>query len=315
MFRKGSIGRKIIIAGSALGVCVLGGGYATYQRRLRENRSVTAEDFNSRQDANRLQWALDHLTNTKEFSDIKLFRYTTCPWCGTVQSFMDCNNIKHENVEVEPMLKSEIAKSEYKKVPQLRFDHNGQEGPYLVDSKIIVDTMAERLGYGDQLRDAEICKWRDWARGPLVRFVTLEFNCSLLAAWKGYSYIDKCDTIPYANKLFLKLVGAPVMYLVAMKVTKPRLIRDGLMKPDDSPQKRLREELDRFTTEALVNPKTGKPRKFHGGSKPDLVDMDTFGVLQSVRGHRVYNEIITETKLAPWLKEMDAVTGNAEYQP
>lgn len=52
---------------------------------------------------------------------------------------------------------------------------------------------------------------------------------------------------------------------------------------------------------------------FHGGSKPDLVDIDVFGVLQSVRGHRVYNEIVKDTKLTPWLNEMDKLLGKDVY--
>ena len=33
-----------------------------------------------------------------------------------------------------------------------------------------------------------------------------------LEAWRGYAYIDAFDTIPVVNKIFLKVVGAPIMY-------------------------------------------------------------------------------------------------------
>lgn len=312
MFGKGSLGRKLLLGTTVVGVAGLGGGYAMYQRRLRENRSVTAESFNAAQDAARLNEAFKKLCDPKDHPLTKLFRYTTCPWCGTVKAFLDYHKIQHECIEVEPMFKGELKDSRYKKVPQLRFDTAQGPGPYLVDSQIIVDTLAEKMGLASQLKDEEINKWRTWARSSLVRFVTLEFNHSLPAAWAGYSYIDSCDTIPYANKLFLKVVGAPVMYIVAMKVTKPRLVKAGLMKPDDDPKQRLHEEVNRFTSEALVDAKTHKPKAFHGGSKPDLVDIDTYGVLQSVRGHRVYNEMIAETKIGPWLTAMDALTGKAQ---
>jgi microsomal prostaglandin-E synthase 2 len=292
-------------------VAGLGGGYAMYQRRLRENRSVTAEGFNAAQDTAKLNAAFKQLLVPQEHPLTKLYRYTTCPWCGTVKAFLDYHKISHECVEVEPMFKGELKGSEYKKVPQLRFDTKEGPGPYLVDSQIIVDTLAEKVGLAGQLKDEDINKWRTWARSSLVRFVTLEFNRNLPAAWAGYSYIDSCDTIPYANKLFLKVVGAPVMYIVAMKVTKPRLIKAGLMKPDDDPKQRLHEEVNRFTAEALVDSTTQKPRAFHGGNKPDLADLDTYGVLQSVRGHRVYKEMIAETKIGPWLTAMDALTGKA----
>lgn len=309
MFGKGSFGRKLLLGTGVASVAGLGGGYMMYQRRLQDNRSVTAEAFNAAQDPVQLSDAFKKLCDPQSHPLTKFYRYTTCPWCGTVKAFMDYYKVPHDCVEVEPMFKSELTDSQYKKVPQLRFDTKEGPGPYLVDSQLIVDTLAGKMGLGAQLKDEEIAKWRSWARGSLVRFITLEFNRSLPAAWAGYSYIDACDTIPYANKLFLKVVGAPVMYIVAMKVTKPRLVKAGLMKEDDDPKVRLHEEVNYFTAEALVDAATKKPKAFHGGSKPDLVDLDTYGVLQSVRGHRVYNDLIDETKIGPWLAAMDAVTG------
>lgn len=307
MFQKGSWGRKLLIGGGVAGVALLGGGYATYQRRLRENRSISAVDFNAQQDAKAVQWALSHL-NDKTLRT-KLYRYTTCPFCGTVKVFLDNAKIPYEAVEVEPMLKGEIAESAYKKVPQLRFDTADAKGPYLVDSDIIVNTLAEHTGHKKDLSNPDVLKWREWARGPMVRLITLDFNSSLLAAWRGYSYIDKCDTIAYSNKLFLKVVGAPVMWLVARNFTQPRLIREGILKPGDDPKKRLHEEWNRFVDEALVDPKSKKPIKFHGGAKPDLADLDAFGVLQSVRGHRVYAEIVSGTKAAQWIHDMESELG------
>ncbi|KPA77385.1 putative mitochondrial glutathione-S-transferase/glutaredoxin [Leptomonas pyrrhocoris] len=311
MFSKGSLGRKVLLGTALAGVAGLGGGYAMYQRRLKENRSVSAESFNAAQDAAKLKEAFKKLCDTQDHPLTKLYRYTTCPWCGTVKAFLDYHRVPHECVEVEPMFKGELRDSQYKKVPQLRFDTKEGPGPYLVDSQIIVDTLADKMGFAGQLKDDEIAKWRSWARSSLVRFVTLEFNRSLPAAWSGYSYIDSCDTIPYVNKLFLKVIGAPVMYIVAMKVTKTRLVKDGLMKPDDDPKVRLHAEVNRFTSEALMDIKSQKPKAFHGGSKPDLVDLDTYGVLQSVRGHRVYTEMINETKIGPWLTAMDTLLGKA----
>lgn len=309
-----NIGRKLFFGGAFLGLVGAGGGYVTYQRRLRENRSISAEDFNALQNQNDVQAALKLLKSGSATTGTKLFRYTTCPWCGTVKSFLDCQKIKHECVEVEPMLKGELHDSAYKKVPQLRFDTtDGAKGPYLVDSGIIVDTLAKEMGFGNQLNNEEVKKWRDWARGPLVRLMTLEFNKTLIDAWSGYSYIDKCDTIPYANKLFLKVVGAPVMYLVALNITKPRLIRDGFLTATDVPAERFHAELNRFVDEALHDSKTKKAKPFHGGNAPDLVDMDTFGVLQAVRGHRMYDELIARTKISEWLKSMDEMTGNKPY--
>lgn len=313
MLKKLSFGKMALLG--SLAVTALGGGfgYTMYYRRRQINMMMSEGEFNSSQDQPKLQDMINNLHNKKRDIQTKLYRYTTCPWCCTVKAFLDYHRIPHECVEVDPMIKSQIADSKYKKVPQVRFDEAGQPGPYLVDSKVIVDRLAKEYGYAEQMEDKDVQYWREWARSPLVRLVTLEFNKSLIAAWRGYSYIDDCATIPYINKLFLKVVGAPVMYVISSTVVKPRLYKAGVMKPGDVPKERLHEELERFRTAALYDEKKKQAKHFHGGSKPDLVDLDVYGVLQSVRGHRMYNDIMRESKLASWLQEMDHLVGAGEY--
>ena len=50
-------------------------------------------------------------------------------------------DLLQEAVEVEPMFKSQLAASDYKKLPQLRF--GGEGGPYLVDSDHIAFQLQE----------------------------------------------------------------------------------------------------------------------------------------------------------------------------
>lgn len=315
-FSKGRLGRKIVGLGAA--AVVAGGaiGGVTYQRRLKENSSCTAENFNAQQDQEALQRAFKNLTSKKEPMDTLLYRYTTCPFCGTVKAFLDCYKIEHTCVEVEPMFKGEIKEMAYKKVPQLRFNLNGAtNGPMLVDSDRIVEALAPLVGAGKQLQDDDVQKWRSWARNQLVRFLVLDINKSLAEAWKAYNYIDEFDTIPYANKLFLKVMGAPVMYMVAQKFTKPKLVKSGDLKEGQDPRVRLHEELKKFVDEALVNPKTGKKKPFHGGESPSLADIDAYGVLQSIRGHRVYDDIVASCDVKAWLDGMDKATGKPAYVP
>lgn len=319
-FSKGRFGRKLVGFVGFSAVAGLGGGYVVYQRRLQENKSFTAETFNAMQNQEELQAALKNLVGAANKKDqIKtealLYRYTTCPFCGTVKAFLDYYKIDHTCVEVEPMFKGEIKEMGYKKVPQMRFNINGPNGPMLVDSEIIVETLAPLVGATNQLKDEGVKQWRGWARNQLVRFLVLDINRSLGEAWKAYSYIDNFDTIPYANKLFLKVMGAPVMYLVAQNFTKPKLVKSGDLLPGQDVRVRLHEEINKFTSEALVDPKTKKPLLFHGGSKPDLADIDAYGVLQSIRGHRVYDDIIKSTAIKPWLDRMDGATGKAPYAP
>ncbi|CAE7924721.1 Ptges2, partial [Symbiodinium sp. KB8] len=201
------------------------------------------------------------------------------------------------------MFKSQLKASEYKKLPQLRF--GGDDGVWLVDSDCIVDAMSRAMGLESQLSDPEIQRWRTWARESLVRHVTLNINRSLASAWQGYSYIDAFDTIPLVNKLFLKVVGAPVMYMVATKKTFPTLVKSGDLKESDDWRSVFHAQVNRFVDEVPLS----KRRPFHGGQKPDLADLDVYGVLQSIRGHEVYRDMLENTKISDWMGRMDAATG------
>ena len=119
------------------------------------------------------------------------------------------------------------------------------------------------------------------------------------------------DTI-LTNKWFLKVMGAPVMYLVA-QVPKPKLVKRGPEGGRRHPWS-VDAEVNLFVKDGLVDPK--KPsvkRTFHGGAKPDLADLDVYGVLQSIRGHRVYNDVLKSTDIQAWLDAMDKATGKEKY--
>lgn len=299
------------------GVLVVGGGAgaAMYRKRLKENKAVTAAGFNADQNKEQLNAALawvgkaaQHKAAAADSPGLELFRYTTCPFCGKAKAFLDYHGIVHEAVEVDPMLKTQIAGSSYKKLPQLRF--GGKDGVYLVDSELIVNTLAELVGSGAQLQDPDVQKWRAWASESLVRHVTLNINKTLVGAWRGYSYIDAFDTIPLVNKLFLKVVGAPVMYMVAKYKTYPTLVKAGELKDGDDLRAAFHEQVDQFVKEVKLS--DSKP--FHGGSKPDLADLDVYGVFQSVRGHEIFDDLLRSTAIGPWMMRMDRETGKAEYR-
>tara|TARA_R110002050_G_scaffold64631_2_gene140440 strand:+ start:356 stop:577 length:222 start_codon:yes stop_codon:yes gene_type:complete len=60
------------------------------------------------------------LTQAFGKDDIKLYRYTTCPFCGKAKTFLDYYKIPYTAIEVDPMLKREISENGYSKVPQLQ---------------------------------------------------------------------------------------------------------------------------------------------------------------------------------------------------
>jgi len=113
------------------------------------------------------------------------------------------------------------------------------------------------------------------------------------------------------NKLFLKAVGAPVMYLVAEYKTRKTLMKAGEIKEGEDERSVFHRQLEAYVSESKISEK--KP--FHGGSKPDLADLEVYGALQSIRGHKVYDDLVCRTSIAPWLVRMDLLTGKPAYTP
>ena len=294
----------LAIAIGGFSTALLVGGVATYQRRLKVNKLINAIDFNSKQDQTHLMNVIKSL-KLKDGPQLCLYRYTTCPFCGKVSSFLNYHGIAHKNIEVEPMLKKELSGVDYKKVPQLKLSYKSQES-MLVDSSLIVDTLAKSLGHENEINDADVSKWRRWANESLVRHIVLNINSTLLEAWRGYSYIDAFDTIPAHNKLFLKTIGAPVMFVVSRYMTLPKLIKAGEIKRGGDVRDALYKQVDYFITEGLKSRSEAAP--FHGGARPNLADLDIYGIFQSIRNHKVYNNLLKHTKISPWMNAMDSIT-------
>ena len=57
---------------------------------------------------------------------VKLYQYNNCPFCCKVRAFLDYYGIEYEKVEVNPLLKTEIKFSEYRKVPIIIIDDQQQ---------------------------------------------------------------------------------------------------------------------------------------------------------------------------------------------
>ena len=300
--------KQILSFGVGFGLTSGIGGYIIYQRRLKENKSIDAKQFNEFQNQDELNESIQLILNKNKKAEIDpnfkliFYRYSTCPFCNKVEAFMKYNNIPYDVVEVEPMFKKELSNTEYKKVPQLQFQNN-KSNPYLVDSDLIIDEFEKHMPLDKHLKKDNEQKWRNFASDTLVKHLVININKSLLDAWKGYEYVDKIDTIPFQNKLFLKSIGAPVMYLVSEYVTKPKLIKSNEItgEKNENYMEILHKKINYFIDEGV-----GK-NDFVGGKKPNLGDIEVYGVLQSIRNHKVYNDILNpeNTKIKKWLDSMD----------
>jgi len=295
--------RKLLVLVGVTGVGVVTADYM-YRRRLNQNKAISPEDYNTAQ----LEKIKQVLSSEEAFRSnrLTLFQYTTCPYCNKVRALLECNNVKYDVVEVDPLFKSEIKSSGYGKVPQLRI---GDDGPLLVDSDHIVDYLAPLLLPStdlspDVLNSEERKKWNSWANNVLARYLVINTNRTLVESFQGYEYINGVEEFGRARKAVVKFVGGFSMYLVSKYVTKKRLAVYGYTQGNDE-RASLYTELNEWADSLSEN------GALHGGHKPDLSDIEVYGILQSVHKFPVYKDIKENCNqsLGSWIREMDKVAG------
>lgn len=66
--------------------------------------------------------------------NLVLYQYPTCPFCCKVRAFLDFYGLSYDVVEVDPVLRSQMKWSDYKKVPILLADIG--DGKYLVSKPL-----------------------------------------------------------------------------------------------------------------------------------------------------------------------------------
>lgn len=289
---------KIAVVSGVLGTAGLGVGYYRYKQRLLANASVSAEVFNESQQAALkpyLEGEVEHLKSAHK----TLYQYTTCPFCSKLRAFLDYHGVQYDIKEVNPLSKTQIASHGYHKVPQLQL---GEDGPIIVDSSEIVKILKPALDANGPAVSEEEQRWRDWASTTLVWYMVLNTNRTLAESRSGYDYVANISNFSGMDRVLLKLAGGPVMYLVANKVTRPKLIKLAGFDGED-PRAGLYKEVNQWAEEGLGE------KKFHGGDKPDLADLDVYGIIQSQRFLPVFGDLRenTDQRITKWIDQMDTL--------
>ncbi|KAF7633399.1 Glutaredoxin domain-containing protein [Meloidogyne graminicola] len=78
----------------------------------------------------------------KSCFNLRLYQYQTCPYCCKVRAFLDYFGFSYEVVEVNPVTRSQIDFTDYKKVPIVRIACYHQP---LIESSLIISILATFL--------------------------------------------------------------------------------------------------------------------------------------------------------------------------
>lgn len=78
---------------------------------------------------------------------LTLYQYKTCPFCSKVRAFLDFHSLPYQVVEVNPVRRTEIKFSSYRKVPIL-VAQEGDSLQQLNDSSVIISALKTYLVSG-----------------------------------------------------------------------------------------------------------------------------------------------------------------------
>mmetsp|Transcript_27962 Transcript_27962/g.38656 ORF Transcript_27962/g.38656 Transcript_27962/m.38656 type:complete len:365 (-) Transcript_27962:214-1308(-) len=239
--------------------------------------------------------------------EVILYQYDVCPFCNKVKAFLDYNKVKYRRVEVNPLFKTELNFSQYKKVPTLLI--NGEQ---LNDSTVIISELSARLEnakpkqkglFGSSKpskKELELAEeeelWRAWVDARLVHVITPNIYRTVSESFQAFEYITDRGNFNYFERNSARVVGALMMYVISKTTLKKRHNIE-----EERPA--LYDCLAEFA-EALGQ------RSFMGGeSKPNLADLAVFGVIRAVKGMDTFTDIMANTSVKPWYDRMDALVG------
>jgi microsomal prostaglandin-E synthase 2 len=86
--------------------------------------------------------------------------------------------------------------------------------------------------------------------------------------------------------------------------TKSKLAKMGYETND--PKAGLNGELTKWCTS--FPPK----HRYHGGQQPDLADSDVFGIIRSIQGHDLYQEVASVEPCRDWINAMQLALEQAK---
>ncbi|XP_038886379.1 prostaglandin E synthase 2-like [Benincasa hispida] len=224
--------------------------------------------------------------------DVVLYQYEACPFCNKVKAFLDYYNVPYKVVEVNPIFKTEIKWSEYKKVPVLMVD-----GVQMVDSTDIIHKLYQRIHPENSSSNSEEeRKWLGWVDNHLVHVLSPNIYRNYKEALESFNYITTHGNFSFAQRIIAKYGGATAMYFVSKKLKERHNITDE--------RKALY-----GAAETWVNALKG--REFLGGANPNLADLAVFGVLRPIRHLQSGKDMVEHTRVGEWYSRMEKAVGES----
>ncbi|XP_069093092.1 prostaglandin E synthase 2 isoform X2 [Pleurodeles waltl] len=266
---------------------------------------------------------------------LTLYQYQTCPFCSKVRAFLDYHKVPHEIVEVNPVLRSEIKFSSYRKVPILRAGETLQ----LNDSSVIISVMKTHL-VSKRKELTEIASYY-----PSMKAVNEKGKEVIEYNNKYWLMLDEQETqrvYPtkearieemkwrrWADDWLVHLISPNVYrtpgealasfdYIVSVGKfgavegffgkyfgAAAMFIIGKRLKSRHNLQDDVRQDLYKAANDWVKA--IGKHRPFMGGDQPNLADLAVYGVLRVTEGLQTFDDVMSNSKIGPWYLRMEKV--------
>ena len=208
-----------------------------------------------------------------------IYTYATCPFSLKVKSLLKSRGIEFSNVEVDPMKKTELQWSDWKKVPVFV----DIDGTHVNDSNDILHYIDENNGnkFPRDGEDTEQDKWMNFSNEILGKSIVAVIYKNYRTSLHALDYVTKVDKFSLKDRIVSKWLGAVIMRMIGRSRAKMF---------DQPPRTNLQTQLDSMSS--------GIKGGFFGGEDPNGADFANYGILRSMQGLNGFD--IVESHCVIW---------------
>ncbi|XP_023237550.1 prostaglandin E synthase 2-like isoform X2 [Centruroides sculpturatus] len=263
-----------------LGAGVFGGGLFCLSLPIFRDEYQLLEGNKEHPEKDKVQWGPYDIPISRKVDGpnklgvkLTLFQYQSCPFCCKVRAFLDYRGIPYDVVEVNPVFRTQLKFSEYRKVPIVILEEKPKQYKQLNDSSAIISMLETYLMDPQQKFDRVAEKYPSVASAD--------------------SRKEKKEIMNRYHVMFGERLPPDGSF---------DRIRYGLK---DDVRQSLYEQIHTWTRAVGAN-------RFRGGRRPDLSDLAVFGVLNSIEGCRAFDDLMRRADLRRWYSDTaEAVRGHA----
>ena len=174
---------------------------------------------------------LTHMTCLRLLPSIRLYQYAICPFCHKSKALLNYIGLEHDIVEVNPLTKAELPKTDYRKVPIALIDQQQVNGSdEIVQSLLENQRVQEKLKL-DKWKDTGMTldlfqgndddnqrKWMQFARERVATTLYPNICRTMGDSYESFGYVNDVSSWSTLQKMYVRTIGSFAMYMAASRI-------------------------------------------------------------------------------------------------